>query len=263
MRIDPAELAALAERLARAAGHEIALRRRQGLMEVATKSSPTDMVTELDRLSERLIVEGLLAERPDDGIVGEEGTARPGTSGVSWLVDPVDGTTNLLYDLPGWSVSIAARYEDETVAGVVFVPAGDELFAAIAGRGARRNGTPIACSGTTSLATALVGTGFSYLPERRAEQATVIARLISRVRDIRRMGSAAVDLCYLGAGRFDVYFESGLNAWDLAAGELVAREGGALTSDFAGARPDAGDIVAAPPQLHAGFLTLLAEAVAA
>jgi myo-inositol-1(or 4)-monophosphatase len=263
MRIDPAELAALAERLARAAGDEVAARRRGGLMEVATKSSPTDMVTELDRLAEKFIVEGLLAERPHDGIVGEEGTARRGTSGVSWLVDPVDGTTNLLYDLPGWSVSIAARYEDETIAGAVFVPAEGELFAAVAGGGARCNRTPIACSGTTDLATALVGTGFSYLPERRAEQATVIARLISRVRDIRRLGSAAVDLCYVGAGRFDVYFESGLNPWDLAAGELIAREGGAVTSDFTGARPDAGEIVAAPPHLHAGFLTLLAAAAAA
>ncbi len=260
MMVDATELASLAERLARAAGDEVAARRRSGLVEVTTKSSPTDMVTELDHLSETMIVEGVLAERPGDGIVGEEGTARPETSGVSWLVDPVDGTTNLLYGLPGWSVSIAARYEGETVAGAVYVPAEGELFAAAAGRGARCNGAPIACSATADLTTALVGTGFSYVAQRRGEQAAVITRLIPHVRDIRRLGSAAVDLCYVGAGRFDVYFESGLNPWDLAAGELIAREGGAVTTDFSGAAPRLGDIVAAPPQLHAEFLALLTAA---
>jgi myo-inositol-1(or 4)-monophosphatase len=258
---DPVELADLAQRVAVEAGDAVALRRRAGPVVALTKSSPTDMVTELDHLSETMIVAGLTAERPTDAIVGEEGTARPGTSGVEWLVDPVDGTTNLLYDLPTWSVSIAAREAGETVAAVVYAPALRHLYRAVAGRGASCNGEPVRCSSTTDLADVLLGTGFSYLAERRAEQGAVVARLLPVVRDIRRLGSAALDLCFVGAGRLDAYFERGLNPWDLAAGELVAREAGAITTDFSGSSTTSGDVVAAPPQLHPRLLALLASAI--
>jgi myo-inositol-1(or 4)-monophosphatase len=222
-----------------------------------TKSSPTDMVTELDHLSETMIVAGLTSSRPSDAIVGEEGTARPGTSGVEWLVDPVDGTTNLLYDLPAWSVSIAARAAGETVAAVVYAPGLDQVYRAVAGHGATCNGEAIHCSSTPALADALLGTGFSYAAARRAEQGALVARLLPVVRDIRRIGSAALDLCFVAAGRLDAYFERGLSPWDLAAGELVAREAGAVTTDLAGGPPTAGDVVAAPPELHSSLLALL------
>jgi myo-inositol-1(or 4)-monophosphatase len=251
------ELAALAERFARRAGDAVAEQRRAGPLEARSKSTPTDMVTELDRMSEALIVAGLREERPGDAIVGEEGTEHLGTTDISWLIDPVDGTTNLLYGLPGWAVSIAVMRRGETVAGVVHVPTHGELFSATAGGGARCNGATIRCSSTPDLATALVGTGFSYAASQRAEQAVVVAALLPRIRDIRRAGAAAVDLCHAGAGRLDVYFEAGLAPWDMAAGELIAREAGAITSDFTGGPPTAGSIVVAPPQLHEAFLGFL------
>jgi myo-inositol-1(or 4)-monophosphatase len=255
--VDAAALAALAERLARQAGEAVHDRRRSGPLEALTKSSPTDMVTALDHLSESLIVRGLTSARPQDAIVGEEGTARPGTSGVEWLVDPVDGTTNLLYGIPTWSVSIAAIADGVAVAGAVCAPALGEVFTAVAGQGARCNGEPIRCSAIGDLSSALVGTGFSYQAARRAEQGVAVARLLPEVRDVRRLGSAALDLCYVAAGRLDAYFEQGLSPWDLAAGELVAREAGAVTSDLAGGPARPGEVVAAPPQLHPALVALL------
>ncbi len=260
MSPDNAELLQLATDLAVRAGRAARDgRAERGVSATSTKSSSTDMVTEFDRASEALIVSGILGARPDDAIVGEEGTDTPGISGVDWLIDPIDGTTNFLYGLPGWAVSIAARTVAGTQVGVVYVPATDELFTAIAGTGARLNGHAIGCSATDDLALALVATGFSYLPERRALQAQRVAELLPRVRDLRRFGAAAHDLCSVAAGRVDVYFEQWLGPWDLAAGELIAREAGCLTGSLDGgpARPDS--VLATNPALFARTQQLIAE----
>jgi myo-inositol-1(or 4)-monophosphatase len=217
------------------------------------------MVTEFDRASERLIVAGLQRVRPDDAIVGEEGTDTDGRSGVHWLIDPIDGTTNFLYGLPGYNVSIAARTDEGTQVGAVYVPATDELFTAIRGGGARLDGVPIHCSTTTSLRHALVATGFSYLPERREAQAARIVRLIGKVRDIRRIGAAAYDLCNVAAGRVDVYFEQWLGPWDLAAGELIAAEAGCRTGSFDGGPVDPSSVLVATPALFQPMIELLRD----
>jgi fructose-1,6-bisphosphatase/inositol monophosphatase family enzyme len=255
---DPIDLVRLAERLARTVGQEIVRRRADGLVEVTTKSSTTDMVTEVDRAAEHLIVEALREARPADGIIGEEGAARDGTSGIRWLVDPIDGTTNFLYGLPGWAVSIAAVDDDGPVAGAVSVPTFAELFSGARGHGAHLDGRVIHCSAKADLATALVGTGFSYQRERRVDQGAIMAALLPHVRDVRRFGAASVDLCSVAAGRLDVYYEEGLAPWDLAAGEVIAREAGAVLSDTTGGPVRAGSVVVCPPQLHQPFLDLLA-----
>lgn len=216
---------------------------------VDTKTTGTDMVTEMDRASERLIVDSILAARPADGILGEEGTDRPGTSGVRWIVDPIDGTTNYLYGHPGFSVSIAVEVADEILIGVVHDPLHDEVFAAVRGQGATRNGASIRVSTETRAAHALVATGFSYEPERRRRQATVLTELLPQVRDIRRMGAASVDLCSVACGRVDAYYERGLQPWDHAAGALIAAEAGALVGDLDGGGPRFEFCLAAPPAL--------------
>lgn len=259
-----AELRLLCERLATGAG-AIARDGRaaiavSGTFDGATKSSRTDVVTEYDRAAEAHIVGELRRLRPDDAIVGEEGTADAGTSGFAWYIDPIDGTTNFVYDQPSWSCSVAVARDDVVVAGAVAVPPLGELFSAAAGAGATRNGLPIRVSGATDLALALVGTGFSYDPATRREQAVVVAGLIDRVRDIRRLGSAAVDLCMVACGRLDLYYERHLNSWDAAAGELIAREAGATTSDFRGGPARPAELLAATPGLHAAALDLLAGA---
>jgi myo-inositol-1(or 4)-monophosphatase len=256
----PADLVGLACELARAAGTLILEGRRRGLHDVRTKSTRTDMVTEYDRASERLITDGIRAARPHDAIVGEESGLHAGTSGVEWLVDPVDGTTNFLYDLPSYSVSIAARDDDGLAAGAVYLPVLGELFHATRGGGAFLNGEPIRCSDKDDAATALVATGFGYDPDRRRQQGAVIARILASIRDIRRFGAASADLCYVACGRFDAYFERGLAAWDLAAGELIAREAGAVVSGFDGGPAAPGDVVTANPALHPALLVLLQEA---
>ena len=224
---------------------------------VETKATVTDMVSELDRASEQLIVTALLAERPDDGVMGEEGSARPGTSGLRWVIDPLDGTTNYLYGHPGWNVSIAAEDATGVVVGVVADAVHGEVFTATRGGGARRNGVPIRCSPAVDLATALVGTGFGYDPERRRAQGAVVANLLPEVRDIRRMGAAAVDLCSVACGRLDAYFERGLSWWDLAAGGLIAAEAGAVVTSLDDGAMTAGSVVAAPPGLATPLRDLL------
>jgi myo-inositol-1(or 4)-monophosphatase len=225
----------------------------RGRATAETKSSATDMVSEMDRAAERLIVSGLLAERPDDGIVGEEGAATAGTSGVRWVIDPLDGTTNYLYGHPGWAVSIAAEHEAGVVAGVVADAVHGEVFTATRGGGACRDGQPITCSDATDLTTALVGTGFAYDPARRAVQGQVVAGLLPRVRDIRRMGAASVDLCSVACGRLDAYYERGLSWWDLAAGGLIAREAGATVTAIDGGPVVPGSVLAAAPGLAAAL----------
>jgi myo-inositol-1(or 4)-monophosphatase len=229
-------------------------------MTAATKSSRTDVVTLHDRAAEATIAAALAERRPDDAIVGEEGTQRPGTSGLAWHLDPIDGTTNFLYGLPLWSTSVGVTDDEGAVAGAVFVPVTGELFAASRGAGATRNGEPIRASGEVDATMALVATGFGYLPTRRAEQARRLATMMEKIRDIRRGGSAAVDLCYTAAGMVDAYFEDGLNSWDVVAGELIAREAGCRTGDFAGGSATPAELLVAPPQLFEQLSALLAAA---
>ncbi|MGZ4723698.1 MAG: inositol monophosphatase family protein [Ilumatobacteraceae bacterium] len=248
----------LAARLAVTAGDLVFEGRKKGIRSSTTKSSDTDVVTEFDRASERLIVDGLRAERPDDALVGEEGTDSAGASGVRWLIDPIDGTTNFLYDLPGYAVSIAALVDDGPLVGAVYVPGARELFTATAGQGALLNGTPIHCSTTAKMEHALVATGFSYLVDRRRDQGQRFAQLIPKIRDVRRFGAASTDLCHVAAGRLDAYYEQWLGPWDWAAGELIAREAGCRTGRFDGGSLDGSEVLAANPALFDQMVELLA-----
>ncbi len=204
--------------------------RRAGEVDVAaTKSSATDVVTEADRASERLVTTLLAEARPDDGVLGEEGAESAGGSGVRWVVDPIDGTVNFLYGLPQYAVSLAAEVGGQAVAGVVVNAATGVTFDAALGHGARRDGEPIGVRGPTPLAQRLVLTGFSYEAGLRELQARAWVALLPRIRDVRRLGSCALDLCHVAEGAADGYVEEGVHLWDHAAGGLVAREAGART----------------------------------
>lgn len=250
-------LRSLAEAVARDTGLWLAAQRRSGVGATSTKSTPTDLVTALDRAAEERIVERLRVCRPDDAIVGEEGADRPGRSGLRWYVDPIDGTTNFVYGLGGYAVSVGVADADGAVAGAVHVPSTGELFSAHRGGGATCDGLPIGPSEHGDLNRALVATGFSYDAARRARQAQRVAALLPQVRDLRRLGAAAVDLCLVACGRVDVYFEEHLNPWDCAAGLLIASEAGCRTSDLDGgpARPEA--LLVCAPALHEPMLALL------
>jgi myo-inositol-1(or 4)-monophosphatase len=245
---DTGALLDLAVRLAREASALLREGRTRRLV-VGTKSSGTDMVTEMDRASEALIVAGLRAARPHDAIVGEEGTADTGTSGVRWLVDPLDGTTNYLSGYRAFAVSIAAEVDGHVVAGVVVDASNGEVFTGLRGSGAQCDGVTLEIADHADLATALVGTGFSYLAARRARQARVLAAVLPAVRDIRRAGSAALDLCWVAAGRLDAFYEKGLGPWDLAAGAFIATEAGARAGDLGGGAPSTEFVLAAAPSL--------------
>ncbi|MFC3765469.1 inositol monophosphatase family protein [Tenggerimyces flavus] len=234
-----ASLLALAEAVAREAGELLLSRRLTSEITVAsTKSSPTDVVTAMDMAAESLIRTRLLAARPSDAVLGEEGGSTSGSSSVTWVVDPLDGTVNYLYDLPSWSVSIAAEVSGSAVAGVVVCPPLGEVWTAVRGGGAFLNGSPLVASSVSRLDQALVGTGFSYEPKRRALQAELLTSVLPLVRDVRRIGSAAVDLCSVAAGRLDAFYESGLNRWDSSAGLLIATEAGAVSFGYQGDAPD-------------------------
>lgn len=224
----PEALLELAVAAARRAGELIFGMRGEGVAVADTKSSPVDIVTQADRTCEELVRSLLLGARPGDGFVGEEGADVPSTSGVSWIVDPIDGTVNYLYGLAQYVVSIAASREGEVVAGVVRGPALDVEYAATLGGGATRNGIPVAVRSTPPLGQALVATGFSYESAIRARQGLAVARMLAQVRDIRRQGSCALDLCAVASGQSDAYVEEGPHIWDYAAGGLVATEAGAI-----------------------------------
>ena len=196
-----------------------------------TKSSDTDIVTEMDAAAERMITEFLRECRPGDGLLGEEGARAASTTGITWVVDPIDGTTNYLYQLPMWTVSIAASKAGEVVAGVVFAPEFNTMFSAVRGGGAWRTSsdvtTPLRCSRRSSLGSALIATGFGYTVERRRRQAEIVAGLLPQIRDIRRGGAASLDLCWVAQGLTDGYYEQALRPWDIAAGALIAEEAGA------------------------------------
>jgi myo-inositol-1(or 4)-monophosphatase len=255
---DPEELLGLAEPIAAQAAALLRAGRAHARSEVDTKTTLTDMVTEVDRASERLVADAIRAARPDDAILGEEGTADTGTTGVRWVIDPLDGTTNYLYGLPAYAVSIGVEVDGEAVAGVVVDAARDETFTAVRGGGARLDGRPIACSTSDRLATALVGTGFGYDAARRARQGAVVAQVLPLVRDIRRVGAAALDLCWVAAGRLDAYYETGTQPWDTAAGALIAAEAGAVLGDLRGGPPGRCTL-AAGPGLFGPLRVLLAD----
>lgn len=257
---DPVALMNVAASTARRAGDMVLVGRRSGDPEARTKSTPTDMVTLWDGRAEQQIVTELSERRPHDGIVAEEGSSRPSSSGVSWLVDPIDGTTNFLYGLAGFAVSIAAVDDQgRSLAGAVYLPMTRELFVAARGHGSWLAGRRLRCSTVTDASRTLVGTGFPYDVERRRLHGLRVAALVGSVRDIRRVGAAAPDLCYVAAGRLDAYFEENLQPWDVAAGRLVAEEAGALVTSFDGGPATPAQILAASPGVHSALVTLLSS----
>lgn len=257
------ELRALAVTVAREAGDLLA--NRAGQVEVAaTKSSPTDVVTEMDRRSEELIRSRILAARPSDAILGEEGglIGNAGNAPVLWVIDPLDGTVNYLYGLHDWAVSIAAEVAGEIVTGAVYVPARGELFSAVKGGGALLESadseSKLHCNTGVPLERALIGTGFGYLAARRKVQGEVVAAMLPQVRDIRRIGVASIDLCAVAAGRLDGFYERGLNYWDWAAGALVAAEAGAAAGGLDGRPVSQSLTVVAGPGLFGPLTAALA-----
>ncbi|MDR2986350.1 MAG: inositol monophosphatase [Nocardiopsaceae bacterium] len=262
---EPYELLALAVTIAREAG-ELLTNRRTRPEVIGTKTSPTDIVTEMDQAAERLIRTRILAERPDDSILGEEGGQTGGDAPVRWIVDPLDGTVNYLYGLPDWAVSIAAEAGGQVVAGAVCAPRRNALYGAFAGGGAWRatlsgesasDREPLACSAADSLSRALIATGFGYERGRRVVQGQVLSAVLPRVRDIRRNGACSVDLCSLAAGNVDGYYERGVQYWDIAAGTLIAREAGARVGGLAGKPAGPSMTIGAGPALFAELHDLL------
>ena len=223
---------------------------------MAEKSSATDLVSDADRAAERLIIDRLRAERPDDGVLGEEGTSTDAAGGRRWLVDPLDGTTNYLYGYPAWSVSVALEDDEGGRAAVVHDPVRDETFRAARGAGCELNGEPVWVRGHDRLGTALIATGFGYAADLRARQAEALPRILPRVRDLRRGGSAALDLAWLACGRVDGYFERGLRPWDWGAGRLLVAEAGGEVRELPGEPPG---LVAAGPELCGELYALVAS----
>ncbi len=253
---DPDELLAMALEMAREAG-ALLLERRRTAVRFSTKSTPTDVVTESDTAAEALLVSRITAQRPGDGLLGEEGAARASRTGLRWVVDPLDGTVNYLYDLAGWSVSIAVEDGAGALVGVVHDPSAGETFWATRGGGAFRDGAPIHPSGCSRLDQALLATGFGYDARRRVVQAAWVARVLPVVRDIRRLGSAALDLCRVASGRVDAFAEQGLAAWDGAAGGLIAAEAGATVGGLRGQIAGPRLFVAAAPGIWTSLHELL------
>ena len=253
---DPSELRELAVRAARETGALLQHHNVRGLRGLDTKSTATDMVSDADREAEELLVQILTAARPHDALLGEEGAGREGTSGLRWVVDPLDGTTNFVFGYPQWAVSVAVEDEHGPLAGAIYDPCRDELFAAARGRGTTLNGDRVHVRGTHDLSQALIATGFSYDAERRALQAARVADVIPRIRDIRRGGAAAIDLAWVACGRLDGYWESGLNAWDWSAGSLLVTEAGGFWSCQPGPL-GVGQAVAACPGVYDALFDLL------
>ena len=261
--VELAELLGIAVDLVHRAG-ALVRDRRDGLepgdLEVATKTTPTDLVTAVDKRSEGFLADELRALRPGDAVLGEEGADTEGTTGIRWLVDPIDGTVNFLYGIPQFAVSIAAEREGVTLVGAVHNPMSGETFMATRGAGAWRGSRRLtAAAPATSLSSAVLGTGFSYDAGRRGAQGRVLAGVLPRIGNLRRLGSAALDLCFVAAGRLDAYYEQGLKPWDMAAGALVAAEAGAVVTGLRGRPAGPRIVVAATPAVAAELVTLLEE----
>jgi myo-inositol-1(or 4)-monophosphatase len=243
------EVLNLAESIALKAGSLLV--NRPSKFDLDEKSGVFDFATQMDHESEKLIVSEILAARPNDGLIGEEGANRESKSGVTWVIDPIDGTVNYLYDIPGWCISIAAKDRDGGLAGVVYSPATQSLWKAHRGGGAFLNGNPIKCNDPVVLNRALVGSGFAYDLEKRKIQAALIARLLPEIRDLRRLGACAVDMCHVASGSLDAYFEAGVNEWDYAAAGLIATEAGAMISIDTGIwNGEKNMVIVAGPALH-------------
>jgi myo-inositol-1(or 4)-monophosphatase len=223
---DPKDLRMLAEHAARETGRLLLQHAERGLRGLDTKSTATDMVSDADREAEELLQAILLDARPLDGLLGEEGAGVEGVTGLRWVVDPLDGTTNFVFGYPQWAVSVAVEDADGPLAGAIYDPSRDELFSAHRKGGATLGGRRIHVRSTTEIGQALVATGFGYSSKRRAAQAEQVARVIGSIRDIRRGGAAAIDLAWVACGRLDGYWETGLNPWDWAAGSLLVVEAG-------------------------------------
>lgn len=246
---DAAALLSLAVQIAEAAGAEL-LRRRP--RQIARKSSDTDPVTDADEAAEAILVEGIASARPDDGILAEEGARRPADSGLRWILDPLDGTVNFLYGFPAWCVSVACEDGQGTLLGVVHDPGRGETFRARRGGGAWLGEQRLTVRDPVELGEALVATGFSYVAEQRARQAALLHALLPEVRDIRRAGACALDLCWVAAGRLDGYYEDTTSQWDWAAGAHIAAEAGAVVTELHSV-PGRSGVVAAGPALHAAL----------
>jgi myo-inositol-1(or 4)-monophosphatase len=254
------ELLAVALEAARAGAAELTPRFGHRLRDVRTKSGPTDPVSEADLASERAIREVLAARRPDDTVVGEEGGEVHGSGELRWVVDPLDGTVNYLYEIPLFVVSVACEDASGALAGVVLDPIRGECFAATrSGAGATLNGEPITGSDCSELATALVATGFGYDVSIRAKQAAAVAHVIPVVRDIRRGGAAALDLAWTACGRFDAFYERGLNVWDMAAGALICRRAGLAVRELPGLEQAPRGILAAPTAIADELVALVRD----
>ena len=259
------DLLDIARRIGLEAGALAARRRAEGVEVAATKSSIVDVVTLADREVESYIRSAIADVRPDDGFLGEESTGSTGGSGLTWIVDPIDGTVNYLYGIPQYAVSIAVveggadPLQWNTLAGCVVNPATGEVFTASQGGGAYLGAQQLQVNSDVSLEQALLSTGFSYSAETRVRQGQVLAGIIGRVRDIRRAGSAALDLCWVAAGRLDVYAERGLNPWDHAAGALVVREAGGRVSGFDGDAESARFLLATDESLAVELEPILRE----
>jgi myo-inositol-1(or 4)-monophosphatase len=230
---------------------------------VESKSSTTDMVSDADRAAERLLVERIASARPDDGLIGEEGGQRGGESGLTWVIDPLDGTTNYLFGYPVWAVSIACEDERGGLLGVVHDPCRRETFAAVRGAGATLNGVPVRVRdrGADDLGRSLIGTGFGYAPAQRLEQAGALAAVLPAVRDIRRGGSAALDLSWVACGRLDGFYEWGIKHWDRAAGMVLVEAAGGRVSVFEPGPDMDPCVVAAAAPLHDPLRDLVVRAV--
>ena len=258
---DLGELLDLAVRVAVEAADLVRRARRGDVQVSGTKSSPVDVVTEVDKAAELLIYDRLMAARPTDGFLGEEGAHADSTSGVVWVVDPIDGTVNFVYGIPHYAVSIAAQVAGESVVGVVVNVESGERYTAAKGHGAFLDGRRLRVDrqmAAKELSQRLVGTGFNYVEDVKLLQTVAVSALLREVRDIRRMGSAALDLCNVAVGRVDAFVEEGLNSWDMAAGGLVATEAGALLEQ----RPGAGGrecVLCAPEDGFEEFRDLVAR----
>ncbi|HEY8648733.1 MAG TPA: inositol monophosphatase family protein [Candidatus Limnocylindria bacterium] len=259
-RFDGDTALALAEAAARRVAPDLVRRFNAPAQHVATKTSADDLVSDADRESEQAIVAMIRAVRPDDAIESEEGFGGPGTSAVRWYVDPLDGTTNYLTGCPHWSIAIGCADEHGLLAGVVYDPIREELFRATRGGGAWLDDRRLAVRSTADPATAVLTTGFSYDAAQRVRHASAVSKLIGKIRDVRRLGSAALDLAWVAAGRLDGYFEGAAGGLDSASGVLLVREAGGIVGHYQGFRDDLPAIVAAPPALHAPLLALLREA---